>query len=152
MKIDAVITSPELPDLPGLAHLAEEIGFDGLYVAEKRRDPFLQVLRAAESTSRLTVGTAVALALPRSPMHVAQTANDLQEFSRGRFVLGLGSQIRAHVERRFGAAFDPPVPRMREFVQALHAIWDCWLEGRKLDHRGRYHQQPACPASDGVAG
>lgn len=140
MKIDAVVTSPELTQMPHLAGLADEIGLDGLYVAEKRRDPFLQVLAAAGASSRVELGTAIALALTRNPLHVASTANDLQEYSKGRFILGIGSQVKAHVEKRFGTAFTPPVPRMREFVQALHEIWDCWQKGERLNHHGDYYR------------
>lgn len=140
MKIDATLIGPELRQVASLARLAEDIGFDALFTAETQHDPFLPLAVAAEHTGRIGLGTAIALAFPRSPMTLAHTANDLQDQSQGRFVLGLGSQVKAHVEKRFSATFDPPVQRMREIVQALRAIWQCWQDGTRLAFRGEYYR------------
>src|SRR5207237_8967156 len=91
---------------------------------------------AAEHTERIDLGTAIAVAFPRSPMHLAHIGHDLQAFSRGRFILGLGSQIKAHIEKRFSSAFSHPAARMREQVLAARAIWTCWEEGGPLRFEG----------------
>jgi probable F420-dependent oxidoreductase len=119
---------------------AERVGLDGVWTTEISHDPFLPVLLAADRAPELTVGTSIAVAFARNPMTVAVAANDLQSFSGGRFVLGLGTQIKAHIERRFGMPWSDPAQRMREFVEALHAIWANWQTGAALDFRGRYYQ------------
>jgi len=118
---------------------AEEVGFDGIWATETANDPFLPLLLAAGATERITIGTAIAVAFPRSPMHLAYTARDLHHYSKGRFVLGLGSQVRAHIERRYSATYEPPVARMRELVLAIRAIWTSWQEGTALDFRGEFY-------------
>lgn len=118
---------------------AERCGYDGVWSTEVGRDPFLAPLLAAEQTPTLTVGTAVAVAFARSPMTVASTANDVQSFSGGRFVLGLGTQVRAHIERRYSMPWSRPAARMAEYIAALHAIWDSWENGSKLDFRGDFY-------------
>jgi probable F420-dependent oxidoreductase len=118
---------------------AERIGLDGVWSTEVSRDPFLPLLVAAQ-TSTLLLGTAAAVAFARNPMTMAAVANDLNAFSRGRFVLGLGSQIRAHIERRFSMPWSAPAERMREYILALQAIWASWHTGDKLDFRGDYYQ------------
>src|SRR6195952_5216026 len=102
--------------------------------------PFLPVLLAAEHTSRLEVGTSIAVAFARNPMTVANLGWDLQAFSEGRFNLGLGTQVRAHVEKRFGMPWSRPVGRMREFVHALQAIWTCWQDGSRLAFDGDFYR------------
>lgn len=119
---------------------AERIGFDGVWSTEVSRDPFLPLALAAQTAPSMQVGTAVAVAFARSPMTMAAVANDLNTFSAGRFVLGLGSQIQAHIERRFCMPWSAPAERMREYVQALQAIWTCWQTGEKLDFRGEFYQ------------
>ncbi len=119
---------------------AELIGFDGIWSTEVARDPFLPLVLAAEKSSSLQLGTAVAVAFARSPMTMATAANDLNAFSRGRFVLGLGSQIQAHIERRFSMPWSAPAERMREYLAALQAIWASWQTGAKLDFRGEHYQ------------
>ncbi|WP_431233042.1 LLM class F420-dependent oxidoreductase [Mycolicibacterium psychrotolerans] len=119
---------------------AQRIGFDGVWSTEVSRDPFLPLVIAAQHAPQIQVGTAVAVAFARSPMTTAVAANDLNTFSKGRFVLGLGSQIRAHVERRFNMPWSAPAERMREYVQALQAIWASWQTGEKLDFRGDFYQ------------
>jgi len=118
---------------------AEVAGYDGVWSAETSRDPFLPVLLAAEHTERIQLGTGIAVAFARSPMTLAQTANDLQVFSNGRFLLGLGSQIKPHIVKRFSMEWSHPAARMREFILALRAIWDCWDNGTKLDFRGDFY-------------
>jgi probable F420-dependent oxidoreductase len=118
---------------------AERTGFDGLVTLENRNDPFLALAIAAVGTDRIGLGTSVAIAFPRSPMVVANAAWDLQVASRGRFVLGLGPQIRTHNEKRFGVPWSPPVPRMRDYVGALRAIWTAWQTGGKLDYHSEHY-------------
>jgi probable F420-dependent oxidoreductase len=95
---------------------------------------------AAEHAPGLDLATGIAVAFPRNPMHLAYQAWDLQKFSNGHFYLGLGSQIKAHIEKRFGIAFDPPASRMREYIQALKAIFDCWQHGSPMDFDGRFYK------------
>jgi probable F420-dependent oxidoreductase len=119
---------------------AERIGFDGLWSTEVSRDPFLPLVIAAQTSPAMQIGTAVAVAFARSPMTMAAVANDLNTFSRGRFMLGLGSQIQAHIERRFSMPWSAPAQRMREYIQALQAIWSSWQSHEKLDFRGEHYQ------------
>lgn len=125
MKIDGGI-SFNLGNAAQTAREAEEAGYTGAFTAETSHDPFLPLVVAAEHTEKLELGTSIAVAFARSPMTVANTAWDLQSFSNGRFILGLGSQIKPHIEKRFSMEWSNPGSRMREFVQALHAIWDYW--------------------------
>ena len=106
---------------------------------ENRHDPFLALGVSAVATEKIMLGTAIAIAFPRSPMVVANACWDLQVASGGRFVLGLGPQIRPHNEKRFSVPWSPPVPRLREYVNALRAIWRCWETGEKLDFRGEHY-------------
>jgi alkanesulfonate monooxygenase SsuD/methylene tetrahydromethanopterin reductase-like flavin-dependent oxidoreductase (luciferase family) len=110
----------------------ERRGYDGCWAGEIDHDPFLSVLLAAEHTTRLNVGTSIAVAFARNPMTVANLGWDLQSYSGGRFNLGLGTQVKAHVEKRFNMPWSHPVRRMREFVDALHAIWSSWQSGSRL--------------------
>lgn len=139
MKIDVVYTGT-LQGIAGAAQKAEELGFSGLWVTETQHDPFFYCLRAAEATEKLEVGTAIAVALARSPFVLAQTAWDLAEFSGGRFWLGLGSQVRGHIVRRFSMPWDKPVAQMRDFILATRAIWQSFQEGGKLNHEGPYYR------------
>jgi len=139
MKIDGGI-SFNLESAASSAKEAEEAGYTGAFTAETSHDPFLPMAVAAENTSTLELGTAIAVAFARTPMTVANTAWDLQNFSNGRFILGLGSQIKPHITKRFSMEWSSPAARMREFVQALHAIWDTWQTGDRLDFRGDFYQ------------
>jgi probable F420-dependent oxidoreductase len=118
----------------------EAKGFDGLWAAETNHDPFLALTLAAEHTSRIELGTGIAVAFARSPMALAQTAYNLNAFAEGRLLLGLGSQIRAHITRRFSMPWSHPAARMREFILAMRAIWTAWEEGSKLDFRGEFYE------------
>lgn len=139
MLLDATLPG-DLDDVPLVAQDLERHGFAGVWTSETNHDPFLPLLLAGRATTRLQVGTAIAVAFARSPMTLATTAHDLQRATRGRFVLGLGSQVRAHVERRFSMPWSAPVPRMREYVAALRAIWSAWQEGTPLRFRGEHYR------------
>jgi len=139
MKVDGGI-SFDTKDAARTAKEAEAAGYDGAWTAETAHDPFLACLLGAEHTERLEIGTSIAVAFARSPMTLAQTANDLQSYSKGRFLLGLGSQIKPHIEKRFSMPWSHPAPRMREFISAMRAIWSAWHDGTKLDFRGDFYQ------------
>ena len=121
------------------AAASEAAGYAGVWTGETQHDPFLQLLQAAEATERVTLGTSIAIAFGRTPMTLANTAFDLARYSRGRFVLGLGSQVKPHIERRFSMPWSHPAARMREFVAALRAIWASWQDGEKLDFQGEFY-------------
>lgn len=127
------------------ARRLEELGFDGVFTFDGPHDPFLPLASAAQATERLELATAIAVAFARSPMLLAQLAHDLHELSGGRFRLGLGSQVRAHIERRFSQPWSRPAARMRELVQAIRAIWACWNEGEALSFRGEFYTHTLMP-------
>jgi probable F420-dependent oxidoreductase len=139
MKLELAMMGGDFTARGEEAARIEAHGLDCGVIFESSRDPFLQVLLAAQKTKRLEIATGVAIAFARSPMIVAQTANDLQALSRGRFVLGLGSQVKAHIEKRFSMPWSRPAARMREFVQAIRAIWRAWETGEKLEFRGELY-------------
>ena len=138
MKVDGGI-STDLRDAASSAREAEEAGYSGAWTAETSHDPFLPLLLAAEHTEKIELGTSIAVAFARSPMTLANTGWDLQAFSKGRFILGLGSQIQPHITKRFSMPWSKPAARMREMVLAIRAIWDCWLNGTKLEFRGEFY-------------
>ena len=138
MKVDGMLGGT-LDTIGPRAAALEKLGYDGAYVAETAHDPFLPIVVAAQSTEHLELGTAIAIAFARTPMTVAMPANDLQLATKGRFLLGLGSQIKPHIERRFSMPWSHPAPRMREFVLAMRAIWASWNDGTKLDFRGDFY-------------
>lgn len=140
MKIDAPLLAGNLNDVPAEARAIEAQGYDGTFTFEGPHDPFFPLVLAAEHTERLDLATAIAIAFPRSPMQLANVGHDLQVQSKGRFILGLGSQVRTHIEKRFSAVFSKPVARMREIALALRAIWRCWNEDEKLDFRGEFYR------------
>ena len=139
MKVDARLSFTNLREIPDLARAVEAAGFDGLWSSETVHDPFLCLALAAEHTLGLEVGPAIAVAFGRSPLVVAHTAWDLAAASRGRFLLGLGTQVRGHIERRFGLKWEGPASRMREFIGALRAIWRAWQERTPLKFEGRHY-------------
>src|ERR671937_305092 len=130
----------DLTSIPDYARKVEALGYDCLWSAETQHDPFLPLAVAATVTSRIKLGTSIAVAFPRSPMILAHICWDLAKASGGRFILGLGSQVKGHNERRFSVKWEAPAPRMREIVQALRAIWDCWQNGAKLNFRGQFYR------------
>ena len=136
MLLDAALLSTGIDDIPATARDLEARGYAAVWASEVDHDPFLPLLSAAQATDRLGIGTAIAVAFARSPM----TAYDLQRYSQGRFVLGLGTQIRAHIERRFSMPWSAPVARMREFVGALRAIWSSWQDGTPLRFQGEHYR------------
>jgi len=138
-KIDGALLAPDLARAGGEAKRLEELGYDGGFSFEGPHDPFFPLLLAARETARLELATAIAIAFARTPMLLATLGNDLQAFSQGRFILGLGSQIRPHIERRFSMPWSKPAARMRELVLAIRAIWRCWNQGEKLDFRGEFY-------------
>lgn len=129
-----------ISDTKARATAREADGYDGLWVSETAYDPFLQALQAVEGTTRPTVGTAIAVAFARSPLTVAHSAYDLARYAEGRFVLGLGTQVKPHVERRFGMPWSSPAARMREYVLALRAIWGPWEGGPGLTFEGEFYK------------
>ena len=139
MRVLTVLPQGDLRQTAAAAQTAETTGYDGAMTMENKHDPFLAHAIAAVSTDRIELGTSVAIAFPRSPMGVAHACWDLQTASSGRFVLGIGPQIRPHNERRFSVPWTAPAPRMREYVQALRAIWTTWETGAKLDFRGKHY-------------
>ncbi|WP_259313103.1 TIGR03617 family F420-dependent LLM class oxidoreductase [Capillimicrobium parvum] len=143
--LDATMRAIPIADSATWARHAEELGFDGVVVTETNNDPFLPLALAATTTGRVSLGTGIALAFPRTPMEVAYTAWNLQDLTGGRFVLGLGTQVRAHVERRFGVPWSHPARRMREYVLALRAIWRSWETGEPLDFRGEFTSHTLMP-------
>jgi probable F420-dependent oxidoreductase len=138
MQIDAHLAYATLNDVPEIVREAERLGFDGLWTSETNHDPFLGAAVAAAHSTRLTIGTAIALAFTRSPTTLAYTTWDLAQFTGGRFVLGLGTQVKAHITRRFGMPWDPPAPKLREVIAAIREVWAAWSEGRPLNFRGKY--------------
>lgn len=138
LKIDGGIPN-RLDRVVEAAGALEEQGYDGGWTAETSHDPFLPLLLAAEHTARIELGTNIAVAFARNPMTVANLAWDLQAYSQGRFILGLGTQIQAHIEKRFSMPWSHPARRMREFVTALQAIWSAWKDGTKLRFEGEFY-------------
>ncbi|MCL4684471.1 TIGR03617 family F420-dependent LLM class oxidoreductase [Myxococcota bacterium] len=140
MRIETTLPLGHWRTVAAAAQRAEALGFDGLTTPEIANDPFVPLAFAALATERIQLGTAIAVAFPRSPMVVANLAWDLQRESQGRFVLGLGPQVKGHNERRFSVPWSAPVPRLREYVESLRAIWRCWELGEPLDYEGEHYR------------
>jgi len=140
VKLDVAMLTHDLRTVPDYARKVEALGFDCLWSAETQHDPFLPLAAAATVTSRIGLGTSIAVAFARSPMVLAHIAWDLAKASGGRFILGLGSQVKGHNERRFSVKWESPAPRMREVVLALRAIWDAWQNRTKLNVKGRFYR------------
>jgi probable F420-dependent oxidoreductase len=141
MKLDAALPPTHLGSVPETARAAEALGFSALWTTETQHDPFLPHALIAEHTSRLESGTAVAIGFARSPANLAYTAWDLAQVSKGRFMLGLGTQVKAHVERRFGMPWPESVTgKLREQILAVRAFWDCWQNGTPLNFRGEHYK------------
>jgi probable F420-dependent oxidoreductase len=131
--------------VPERARKCEALGFDALSAVETVHDPFFPLLLAAEHTSRIRISTNIAVAFARNPMILANIGHDLQSYSKGRFTLGLGSQIKPHITRRFSMPWSAPAARMKEMVQAINAIWDCWYDGKPLAFQGEFYTHTLMP-------
>lgn len=140
MKLDTVLAPMALSSVADYARAADRMGFDALWTAETSHDPYLPLALVAEHTERIHFGTSIAVAFPRSPLVHAQIAWDLQAQSNGRFILGLGTQVKGHNERRFGIPWEAPGPRLREMILAIRAIWDCWQNGTKPRFEGEHYR------------
>jgi probable F420-dependent oxidoreductase len=138
MRIDGGLGG-DLRKAAAAATVLEDQGYDGLWTAETAHDPFFPLLLASQSTKRAELGTGIAVAFARNPMNLAQLAYDLQAASEGRFILGLGSQIKPHITKRFSMPWSHPAARMREMVLAIRAIWASWNDGTKLDFQGDFY-------------
>jgi probable F420-dependent oxidoreductase len=139
MKVDSMVYISAAPEAGRVALAAERFGYDGFWTTETQADPFISSTVAAQATERIDLGTGIVVAFARNPMTVALQSNDLQLLSGGRFILGLGSQVKAHIERRYSMPWSHPAPRMREFILAIRAIWRAWETGEKLDFRGDFY-------------
>src|SRR3990170_4787539 len=141
MRIDAALPHTSLRQIRAIAQAAELLGFDGLWTSETQHDPFLPLALIASATERLHFGTAVAIGFARSPATLAYTAWDLAEASGGRFMLGLGTQVQAHIERRYGMIWpESPVGKLRELLAAIRAFWQAWQSGERLNFRGEHYR------------
>ncbi len=140
MNIDQPLLTRGFEGAAAAAKTAEDLGYDGVFTFEGPHTPFFPLVAAAGATSRIALSTGVAIALARNPMIVASESHDLQVASGGRFALGLGPQVRAHIEKRFGAPASRPAARMRDFVGALRAIWACWNDGAPLRYEGEFYR------------
>ncbi len=140
MKIDAGMMFTNLREVPVIAQAAEAIGFDAIWTSETQHEALLPLPLVAEHTQRIQFGTAIAVAFARSPTILAHLAWDLAAQSGGRFILGLGTQVKAHIERRFGMTWGSPTPKLRETILAIRAVWDCWQNGAPLNFRGQFYK------------
>lgn len=140
MKIDVATLVPNLREMPELARSVESMGFDCLWTSETQHDPFLPLALAAEHTEKIELGTAIAVAFPRSPTVIAQTAWDLQAASNGRFILGLGTQVKPHIERRFASVWESPAAKLREMILAIRAVWNAWQGDGRINFRGEFYK------------
>src|SRR5437763_9992791 len=140
MKVDLMSYVPSVLEAGRLASEGEAFGYDGFWTTETQADPFLSCAVAAQAAKRIDLGTGIAVAFGRNPLTGALQANDVQLLSGGRFLLGLESQVKAHIERRYSRQWSHPAPRMREFILAIRAIWRAWERGERLDFRGDFYQ------------
>ena len=142
MKFDAMleVRAADMLNIGKIARHAEEMGYAGIWTAETKHNPLFQLLLAAEHTQRVALGTAILVAFPRSPMVTAQAAWDLQAVSNGRFMLGLGTQVKPHIERRFATAWDKPVARLRDYILSLRAIWHNFQNGGRMYYAGEFYK------------
>ena len=145
MQLDTILTTFSFKDIGPLARSVEDMGFDALWGLENQHEPFMPLAVAATATNKIQLGTAIALSFTRSPMTLAYTAWDLQAGSNGRFILGLGTQVKGHNERRFSIKWQSPGPKLRELIQALRAIWDCWQHDNKLNFTGQFYNFTLMP-------
>jgi probable F420-dependent oxidoreductase len=139
MKFDVTIFPQDLNTVASIARKVEEYGFSGLWTAETAHNPFLPLTHATAATERIELGSAIAVAFPRSPMITAQIAWDLAAQSKGRFILGLGTQVKPHIEKRFSTTWTAPAPRLREYIESLRAIWKSFQTGGSLRYGGKHY-------------
>ena len=139
MRVDGGLTT-ELAQVDGNIRELEEMGYDGALCAETNHDPFLPLTLAARESERIELMTSIAVAFARSPMTLANIGHDLNQYSKGRLIMGLGSQIKPHITKRFSMPWHSPAKQMKELISAMRAIWSCWNEGTKLEFRGEYYQ------------
>ncbi len=139
MKIDAEVFANSVGSVPRLSRQAEDFGFDCVWFNETKHDPFVQLALASANTKKIGLGTSIALAFTRSPTTLAHSAWDVQALSDGRLILGLGSQVKGHIERRFGLKWESPAPKMKDVVGAVRAVWESWQSGGRLDFHGRFY-------------
>jgi probable F420-dependent oxidoreductase len=140
MRVLTSVSGHDLNDIGEVCHNLETLGFTDLSAQENKQDAFLPLAIAATNSKSLQLRTSVSIAFARSPMSSAMMSWDIQAASKGRFTLGLGSQVKGHNVRRFSVPWSPPAPRMREYVQSVRAIWDCWENGTRLDYQGEHYQ------------
>jgi probable F420-dependent oxidoreductase len=140
MRVETNLRESDLSQVAEDATEAEALGYDGITASETQHNPFLPLVLAAEHSQHLRLSTAVVIAFPRSPMITAYEAWDLQRYSQGRFVLGLGTQVKGHNERRYGITWSPPGPRLRDYIGALRAIWSAWQNGSALKYEGDHYR------------
>ena len=146
MKVDSNIGA-DMKTAGSSAKQLEEMGYSGLRIAELNHDPFMPLSIAAGETESIELVTSVAVAFSRNPMSMAIIAHDLNAYSKGRFILGLGSQVKPHIERRFSMPWHKAAAQMREFIEAMHAIFDCWYDGERLEYLGDYYQHTLMPST-----
>ena len=140
MQVYSMVRPKKLEEMPEAIKRAEDLGYDGATMLELTVPPTLSSVAGAMVTKKINLLTGVFVAFPRSPMATAYDAWSIQSMSKGRFQLGLGTQIKAHLTRRFGMEHEPPVRRMKDYIKALHAIWDCWQDGTRLNYQGEYYK------------
>ncbi len=139
MRVDGGLTT-DLDKVPENIRQLEEMGYSGAMTAETAHDPFFPLVLAAGESKKIELSTSIAVAFARTPMVLANIGHDLNAYSKGRFIMGLGSQIKPHITKRFSMPWSSPAPRMREFILAMRAIWDSWYNGTRLDFRGEFYQ------------
>ena len=140
MKLSTNLVVDSLQDVAEPAKKIEAMGFESLYISERKHEPFMQLAVAAVNTERIKIGPEIALTFPRNPMVLAYTSWDLQRATNGRFILGLGTQVKAHNERRFGLKWEKPGPKLREYILAIRHIWDCWQNDADLNFVGEFFE------------
>jgi len=138
VKLSTNLVVDDLQDVAEPVRSLEALGFETLYISERKHEPFMQLAVAAVNSERIKLGPEIALTFPRNPMVLAYTAWDLQRASKGRFILGLGTQVKAHNERRFGLKWERPAAKLREYILAIRHIWDCWQNSTELDFAGEF--------------
>ncbi len=141
MKFDSALSTSDFKTIPEIAQAMETLGFDGVWTSEAAHNPYIPLALAAQATTELELGTGISIAFARSPTITAHEAWDLAQLSDGRFMLGLGTQIKTHIVRRFGMEWGSPGPRMRDYILAIKAVWDVWQNpGQALNHQGDFYQ------------